>query len=161
MLPVINHQRQSLSSKSIRSIFSTFCLLIVFASVKKQFTVASHNLHSFKKSSTYHKQCIQNLGGLWMAQELWLPERRLSDLSQLGVQFVARSGMDDAFSHGIYNGRPYGGVSIAWSPDMDHLIRPLRPQKRIQSYLLMCICLFSTRQRGRSAWQKQLKPLLC
>ena len=28
-------------------------------------------------------------------------------------------------SRGIYNGRPHGGVSIAWSSDLDHLIKPL------------------------------------
>ena len=60
-----------------------------------------------------------------MAQEHWLPENRLSDLTQLGVQFVARSGMQEAISSGIYNGRPYGGVSIAWSSNLDHVIRPL------------------------------------
>ena len=60
-----------------------------------------------------------------MSQETWLPENRLSDLSQLGVQFVARSGMEDAISRGIYSGRPHGGVCIAWSPDMDHVIKPL------------------------------------
>ena len=60
-----------------------------------------------------------------MSQETWLPENRLSDLSQLGVQFVARSGMEDAVTRGIYNGRPHGGVCIAWSPDMDHVIKPL------------------------------------
>ena len=60
-----------------------------------------------------------------MSQETWLPENRLSDLSQLGVQFVARSGMEDAISRSIYKGRPHGGVCIAWSPDMDHVIKPL------------------------------------
>ena len=60
-----------------------------------------------------------------MGQEHWLPEKRLSDLSQLNVNFTARSGMETAFSQGIYNGRPHGGVSIAWSPDLDHLIKPL------------------------------------
>ena len=60
-----------------------------------------------------------------MAQELCLPENRLSDMTQLGVQFVACSGMEDAVTRGIYCGRPHGGVSIAWSPEMDHAIKPL------------------------------------
>ena len=60
-----------------------------------------------------------------MAQEHWLPEKRLSDLRDLGVQFAARSGMEDAASSGILRGRPFGGVSIAWSPDLDHVIRPV------------------------------------
>ena len=60
-----------------------------------------------------------------MSQEHWLSENRLSDLTQLGVQFVARSSMQEAYSNGIYNGRPYGGVSIAWSSNLDHVIRPL------------------------------------
>ena len=60
-----------------------------------------------------------------MAQETWLTEKRLSDLSQLGVQFVGRSGMEDATSSGIMRGRPFGGVSIAWSPDLNHVIKPL------------------------------------
>ena len=106
-------------------IFSTFCSLFTFASVNKQFSIASHNLHSFKKSSAFHKQCIDTYGGVWMAQELWLPESCLSQLASLGVQFVARSGLEEAVSNGIMRGRPYGGVSIAWSPDMDHIIKPL------------------------------------
>ena len=106
-------------------LFSIFCLLISFASSNKQIVVGSHNLHSFKKTSAFHKQCIQNYGGIWFAQELWLPERRLSELSALDVQFVARSGMEDSLTGGIYNGRPHGGVSIAWSPDINHVIRPL------------------------------------
>ena len=102
-----------------------FSLTIIFALSTKQFTIASHNLHGFKKSSVFHKECIQNQNGIWMAQELWLPEKRLSDLSQLGVQFCAQSGMENAFSSGIYGGRPHGGVSIAWSPNLDHVVRPL------------------------------------
>ena len=108
-----------------KSLFSIYCLIFTFASVNKEFTIASHNLHGFKKSSIFHKQCIQKHSGVWLGQELWLPEKRLTDLSQLGVQFVARSGMEDAMAQGIYGGRPHGGVSVAWSPDLDHLIKPL------------------------------------
>ena len=60
-----------------------------------------------------------------MAQELWLSEQQLPLLQQIVTQFVARSGMEDAISSGIYPGRPFGGVSIAWSPSLDHLITPL------------------------------------
>ena len=111
--------------KCIALLFSLFCHLFFFASLNKQFAVGSHNLHGFKKSSEYHKQCLQNYTGVWFAQELWLPEKRLSDISRLGVQFVARSGMEESFSSGIYNGCPHSGVSIAWSPDMNHMIKPL------------------------------------
>ena len=52
-------------------------------------------------------------------------QKNVSDLTQLDAQFVARSGMEQSFSSGIYNGRPHGGVSIAWSRDMDHAIKPL------------------------------------
>lgn len=58
-----------------------------------------------------------------MAQELWLPESRLNQLNELGVNFVARSGMESAVSSGILRGRPFGGVSIAWSSDLDHAIK--------------------------------------
>ena len=100
-------------------------ITFIFASTAQQINIASHNLHGFKKSSAFHKQCIQNYEGIWLAQELWLPENRLSDLSALGVNYVARSGMEDSFSSGIYNGRPHGGVSIAWSSNLDHVIKPL------------------------------------
>ena len=43
----------------------------------------------------------------------------------MGVQFVARSGMEDALAAGVLRGRPFGGVSIAWSKDLNHLIKPL------------------------------------
>ena len=60
-----------------------------------------------------------------MGQELWLTERQLSTMSCLGTQFVARSGMEDAISAGIWRGRPFGGVSIAWSPKLDAIIKPV------------------------------------
>ena len=60
-----------------------------------------------------------------MAQELWLSEKQLPSLQQLETQFIARSGMEDAVSSGILVGRPYGGVSISWSPHLNHLISPL------------------------------------
>ena len=60
-----------------------------------------------------------------MGQELWLSEQQLSSMSSIGTQFVARSSMEDAISTGILRGRPFGGVSIAWSPKLDHVIKPL------------------------------------
>ena len=87
--------------------------------------MASHNLHGFKTSSVYHKSCISNFGGIWFRQEHWLSNNQLPKLQQLDVQFVARSGMEDAVSAGILRGRPFGGVSIAWSRDLNHIITPL------------------------------------
>ena len=46
-------------------------------------------------------------------------------MDQIGTQFIAHSGMEEALSNGILVGRPFGGVSICWSPDLDHLISPL------------------------------------
>ena len=46
-------------------------------------------------------------------------------LQQLETQFVARSGMEDAVSRGILSGRPFGGVSVAWSPNLDQFISPI------------------------------------
>ena len=60
-----------------------------------------------------------------MAQEHWLSDKQLPMLQQLGMQFVARSGMEDAVSYGILTGRPFGGVSILWSSDLDHAITPI------------------------------------
>ena len=60
-----------------------------------------------------------------MGQELWLQEKQLSVMNELGVQFVARSGMEEAVSSGIHGGRPYGGTSIAWAPELNHVIKPL------------------------------------
>ena len=91
----------------------------------REITVGSHNLHSFKQSAAYHKECINRYGGIWFGQELWLSEKQLPSLRQLGTQFVARSGMEQAVSDGLLVGRPFGGVSISWSPDLNHLIVPL------------------------------------
>ena len=33
--------------------------------------------------------------------------------------------MEDAVSSGVLRGRPFGGVSIAWSCDLNHVITPL------------------------------------
>ena len=104
------------------------CLFLVtvnFNIQTKDITVGSHNLHQFKTASSYHKSCLQNYGGIWMAQELWLTEQQLPLLHQLEMQFVARSGMEESVSSGVFRGRPHGGVSIAWSNDLNHVIKPL------------------------------------
>ena len=64
-----------------------------------------------------------------MSQEHWLTEKQLPRLKELGVQFSARSGMEPAVSTGVLRGRPFGGVCIAWSPDLDHVITPLSNYK--------------------------------
>ena len=64
-----------------------------------------------------------------MAQELWLTEQQLPQLHQLEAQFIARSGMEEAVSSGVMRGRPFGGVSIAWSPDLNHAVAPLAQYK--------------------------------
>ena len=73
----------------------------------------------------YHRQCIQTHRGIWFSQELWLQKSQLSQLNQLGFQFVAKSGMEHATSAGMLRGRPFGGVGIAWSHDLDHVISPV------------------------------------
>ena len=96
-----------------------------------------------------------------MAQELWLSEKQLPQLQQLGTQFVARSGMEDATSGGILVGRPFGGVSISWSPDLDHFVLPIANirHKRVvgielnttqQQLLLLCVYMpfFNTSRRA-------------
>ena len=105
------------------SIFLSFCISMTFAATT--ITIATHNLHGFKKCSSYHRSCLQRHEGVWMGQELWLTEKQLSTMSNLGAQFTARSAMEDAISSGILRGRPFGGVSIAWSPNLNSFIRPL------------------------------------
>ena len=100
---------------SLRTLFSLIHT-IIFACALQNFAVASHNLHGYKTSSQYHKQCLQDIGGVWMAQELWLTERQLSQLSELNANFTAHSGMEEIISNGIFRGRPFGGVSVSWSP---------------------------------------------
>ena len=109
--------------------FSTFRILLLFAAILSNVTIGSHKLHSFKKSSHFHKSCIENYGGIWMGQELWLTEKQISGLSSLGTQFIGRSGMEEAISSGILRGRPFGGISMAWAPNLNHVIRPLTNYK--------------------------------
>ena len=104
---------------------SQFCLLILFAATIKDISVASFNLHGFKASSAYLKSCVANHGGIWLGQEHWLSEQQLPQLQQIGTQFVAQSGMETAISNRIYPGRPFGGVCIAWSPNINHIVTPL------------------------------------
>ena len=54
-----------------------------------------------------------------------MSENQLSSYQRLGTQYVAHSGMEQAVSGGLLVGRPFGGVSIAWAHDLDHLITPL------------------------------------
>ena len=124
-LPTRARQKSTWTCLDFKSLLCSLILIFTFASINKKFTVATHNLHGFKNTSIFHKQCIQKYSGIWFAQELWLPESRLSQLQDLGVHFVGRSGMENALSNGIMRGRPHGGVSIAWSPDFNHVIKPL------------------------------------
>ena len=100
-----------------------------FAAITKEIVIASHNLHGFKTSIDYHKSCLQTHGGIWMGQEHWLSERQLPLLQKVDTQFVARSGMEEAISTGILKGRPFGGVSIAWSSDLNNVIKPITSYK--------------------------------
>ena len=106
-------------------IFITFESNCILATPLNSICIGSHNLHGFKKSVNYHKECLSTHKGVWFSQELWLQESQLSQLQQLGVQFSARSGMGHATSAGILRGRPFGGVAIAWSHDLDHVIKPV------------------------------------
>ena len=116
-------QKHKFSMRSPISLY--FCTLVTFAACITNLTIASHNLHGFHKTSEYHKSCLQRHPGIWMGQELWLSEHQLSSLAYLDAQYVAQSGMEDAMASGVLRGRPYGGVSIAWSPHLNHGIRPL------------------------------------
>ena len=113
--------------RSYSSSLLTFFQLIFFfaALLTKDIVIGSHNFHGFKTSVSYHRDCIENLKGIWFGQELWLSDRQLPMLHQLNAQFVARSGMEEAATTRILSGRPHGGVSIAWSPDLDHVITPV------------------------------------
>ena len=98
----------------------------LFSVTNKNIVIGSFNLHSFKKSSTYLKSCLESHSDcIWLGQELWLSEKHLTVLQQLGTQYVARSGMEEAVANGILQGRPFGGVCITWSPGLNHAIRPL------------------------------------
>ena len=143
-------KRPTQPNKPVNLVFWSFCLSFFFAATFNDITVGSHNLHSFNQSGSYHKKCIEEHGGIWSGQEHWLAEKQLSRLQLLGTQYVARSGMEQAVSGGLLVGRPFGGVSIAWSPNLDHLIRPLSNfvHKRVvgaelncedKSVLLLCI----------------------
>ena len=142
-------------------IFTSFCFTLIFAASLTNIYVGSHNLHGFKQSGSYHKTCLDRYAGIWMGQEHWLSEKQLPSLQQLGTQFVARSGMEDAISSGILVGRPFGGVSIAWPPHLDHLIKPLSNfcHKRVvgvelvseeESFLFLCAYMpfFNSSQRA-------------
>ena len=109
----------------LNSAISLTLFILTFAGIVTNIAVGSHNLHGVKKSLPFHKSCIEKYGGVWFGQELWLQEKQLTKLTDLGVQFVARSGMEDAVTNGILNGRPFGGVSIAWAPELNHAMKPL------------------------------------
>ena len=111
-----------------KALFLLFLATLTFAAStpnKTDVTFATHNLHGFSKSSKYLKDCINSYGGIWFIQEHWLSDSKLQQLQQLDTQFVARSGMEDAVSSGVYRGRPFGGVAICWRPELSHLISPI------------------------------------
>ena len=116
-----------LGHNPVFSTFIVFWLLLIFAASATQTMVnfATHNLHGFSKSANYLNHCIQSHGGIWFIQEHWLAESQLNQLQSLNAQFVARSGMEDAVSSGVYRGRPFGGVAICWLPELSHVITPI------------------------------------
>ena len=118
----VEELHHSLSNTSYISILS-FCLSLIFAATT--ITIGTHNLHGFKKSSVHHRSCLQRHEGIWLGQETWLTEKQFPLLSTLGAQYVARSSMEDAISTNILRGRPFGGVSIAWSPKLNGIVSPL------------------------------------
>ena len=122
---VIDPRKESHHPKSLLSSppMVLFCLSLIFAATT--ITFATHNLHGFKKSSAYHQSCIQRHEGVWLGQETWLTEKQFPLMSSLGTQFVARSSMEDAISSGVFRGRPFSGVSIAWSPNLNGSVSPL------------------------------------
>ena len=80
------------------------------------------------------------------------------------TQYVARSAMEDAISSGILRGRPFGGVSIAWSPKINGAVKPLTnfPHKRVVGVdidsetkktliIRISICLTSILQKEKNA----------
>ena len=121
------------SKMSTLTIITLFCALLTFASVNqthsRSITVGSHNLHGFPARSNYHSSCIKSYGGVWLGQELWLSEHQLHQMNDMNCEYVTRSGMEDALSAGVLRGRPFGGVSISWSPDMNSLVVPLTNYK--------------------------------
>jgi exonuclease III len=99
--------------------------------------------------------------GIWMGQELWLNEKQLSSLGSENVSFLARSGMEQSCSSGIYRGRPHGGVTLAWNKNLGAVIKPLSNHKHervvaaeIESgddkILLVCVYLPFLDSRNRT-----------
>ena len=120
-----SHDENDMQQWSIITLLSFFCITSIFNSETKTITIGSHNLHSFKTSVDYHRSCIESHRGIWFAQEHWLSEKQLHLMHQLNSQFTARSGMEQSLSSGVMKGRPYGGISIAWSSELNHVITPL------------------------------------
>ena len=69
--------------------------------------------------------------------------------------------MEDQISRGLYSGRPFGGVSISWSPCYDNIISPISNfrHKRIvaveldsgdEKFLIICVYMpfYNTAQRA-------------
>ena len=129
--------KTGLTKSGSKKPFLEFLLLLLtlvsnafsFTSLNMDIVIGSHNLHNFKTSVAYHKKCLTTLGGVWMGQELWLSEKQLTLLHQLGTSFFARSGMEQSLSSGVMRGRPHGEVSIAWSPNLNDYIQPLSNYK--------------------------------
>ena len=146
-----------------------FQLYLIFASPNDSncITIGSHNLHSFKKSSAFHKSCLETYGGIWMGQELWLMERQLPLLAELGVQFAARSGMENAVSSGVHSGRPFGGSALHGHQTSTTWLSLLQItgiielcawnylQFLTQFFSLQSTCLFTILQIARNVFQKQ------
>ena len=113
---------------NMRFVLFLFFVTITFASFipqTKNVTIATFNVHGLSSSTDYIRSCISSYGGIWMLQEHWLSELQLQQLQQLNTQYVARSGMEDAVTTGVFRGRPFGGVAICWSSDLNELVTPI------------------------------------
>ena len=116
---------------AIKAVFLFFLVVFQFAATipYTDINIASFNLHGFNLSSKYLKDCVHSHKGIWLVQEHWLSNHQLPRLQQLNVQYFAQSGMEDAISSGIYRGRPFGGVAICWSADLNQFVTPLTNYK--------------------------------
>ena len=69
------------------------------------------------------------LAGFGWGKKHWLSNKQLHLFQSIQAQYYAFSGMEEAVSSGVLRGRPFGGVSIAWSSDLNHAIVPLSQYK--------------------------------
>lgn len=88
-----------------------------------QINLCSLNMHGFSNSVGYLSR-LASMQDIIFVQEHWLLHSDLWKFSEIDDNFCfyGKSAMDERFSSGVLNGRPFGGVGVLFRKNLNNII---------------------------------------